>query len=234
VTSPVVPSFAARVAATRRKLDALEGHLPGKHDQSSHGRKKTATPASSMLDDAHLVKAFTFSDPETGIRAEASVRRGRGIYVDITFRDRDGNRVGSARRAIAAHGKTVYHVTATLQENVRGQGFMTRFNSAAETHYRAAGVTEIELTAGKSVGGYAWAKAGYDFARQSDRSDVAVRAKGQLQTFDPAGRSAVQSVLSRPSFTPLEMAMAGWSAGATTWPGKKVMLGSEWDGVRKL
>ncbi len=37
-----------------------------------------------------------------------------------------------------------------------------------------------------------------------------------------------------PASTPLDVAMVGHTPGATTWPGKEIMLDSDWQGVKML
>lgn len=57
----------------------------------------------------------------------------------------------------------VHHVSAGLEPQYRGQGIMTGLNRRAENGYIKAGIKEVRVYANLSVGGYAWAKAGFDW-----------------------------------------------------------------------
>ena len=63
----------------------------------------------------------------------------------------------------AANGDTVvWHSDMKLDPAVQGQGFAHAFNRQAEEAYKAMGVKSINLGTDE-VGGYAWARAGYDW-----------------------------------------------------------------------
>jgi hypothetical protein len=160
--------------------------------------------------------------------------------------DRDGNIVGGGTRAInAASMGTVSHAGFALDRGVQGQGFMTRYNAQAEQSYRDHGISQITIHASggnaggmQFVGGYAWARAGYDFAPTS-RADVAARwgstkATGDASRYPPEVRAKIAKVASDPAASPLDYAMIGWTPGATMWPGKEIMLDTSWDGVKDL
>ncbi len=191
-----------------------------------------------MLDDDVIQAAFTFTDEKTGMSASVTgIREGYGgaRYVDIAIRNAAGERVGGGLRTISADGKTVSHSNLAINPMIggkQGQGFATRFNAQAEGVYRANGVERIKLTA-MGIGGYAWAKAGYDFGDRASRADIADIARGKADKF-PTHRDAILAVAARPDFAPIDMAMVGWSPGAESWPGKDIMLNTMWDGVREL
>lgn len=173
------------------------------------------------------------------------------VDVQYEIRDRDGKVVGKAWRqwypADPADGTParVDHMSMELAPSAQGNGFATAWNQRMEDVYRANGVREIQLTANEDVGGYAWAKQGYTwFGRQTvdeyakimdlvvksppgswSAEDVAqVRAMAKrMRSTDPAKVP-----------TPLEISMIGWTPGAKMWPGKGLMLGSSWEGVKKL
>ena len=124
----------------------------------------------------------------------------------------------------------------TLNEGQRGQGFATRFNAHSEETYRANGIKTVTLHADIDVGGYAWARAGYDFRNNRTRSATVAKAY-----VDSIKRHDSDPVISRfrelhqsGTATPLDLAMVGHSPGASTWPGKEIMLDSDWQGVKTL
>lgn len=237
--------------ATTRRTRILFRH--GDHDQSSHGRGgggsktggkgKGGKGSSKALHDEKAIRAtYNYHDEKTGLTAEVTaVNGGKGPgspkYVEITITDRDGNWVGEATRTVQPAGtRTVTHETLTLVEDVQGQGFATRFNAQAEASYRASGVERVELTANIDVGGYSWARAGYDFKDDDSRSAVAELAREQLSSsgISDSARAEFESVLGNPDSSPIDFAMVGHTPGATTWPGKEMMLDSTWDGVKVL
>jgi len=192
----------------------------------------------SMRDEATIRKAYEYHDAQTGLSARVSKITdhgpGKPVEVELTFHDRGGVKVGDGIRVVEPDGHSVHHEALILSGPVQGQGFATRFNQNAERSYRTAGIDQIKLLANVDVGGYAWARAGYDFQNDRARGKVAHRATKMLGEFTAAEQAQIRAVLDDPDFTPLAMAMAGWRPGATMWPGKRIMLGTSWGGVKKL
>jgi hypothetical protein len=123
---------------------------------------------------AQLERFFAIDDPATGFRTE--LIRGyvqhfpeapTQVSASLHIRDREGNRVGTATRIFGedpATGKRwVEHSSFTLNPDAQSGGFSSRWLAQMEDRYRAAGVDHIKINATR-VGGYAWAKAGFDFA----------------------------------------------------------------------
>lgn len=207
-------------------------------------------------------RTFDYSDPQTGLRAHtygvhASPEGEVRAHIEIL--DKDGRKVGSALRSVttSADGTPrVQHVSFTLDEPVRSGGFSSRWLQQAENQYRDAGIKEIGLNAA-NVGAYAWAKAGFEFDNPFSATPIAERFRTALnaaeiqQDLPPEvltqGRELVQrtdrafaKAMEQRSFDmddfplPLEFAMLGWTPGATDWIGKKLMIGSGWQGVKRL
>lgn len=225
----------------------IENH-PGHADQKSHGRKG-GSAAEAMHDEATIRETFGYRDEKTGLTVAVSSIRGgdpnRSTYVDVTVTDRNGNIVGGGTRTIhAAASESVAHSGFMLERSVQGQGFMARYNAQVEQSYRDHGIERIEihasggkLSTGQMVGGYAWAKAGYDFrgdSRQVVAAIVSAKYAGKSSPYSPEVRAQVAKVASNPHASPAEYAMIGWKPGATTWPGKEIMLDTSWDGVKTL
>ena len=215
-----VPAPILRLPNARRdghQTAALhEFHLPGQHDQSTHGRRKAAAP--SALPDsvpattprprrqraprvtptaqqgkpklADLVKKQKPSDPATvaaadkiwggtfaGLTAKVThatpihlgsgARANKSLVLQGDITDADGNKVGEFHRTVTA-GRggakgLAKHQKLEIQAGVRGQGFAEGFNANAIGWYRENGIGSVELHANIDVGGYAWARAGYDW-----------------------------------------------------------------------
>lgn len=287
----------------------LKGDLPSdRPDPSANVSRKTKL-AGEMLDDlddsdvrqdVHRVFGGTYAGLE--------VRVGRldgdegGMEVAFTIHDATGAEVGKGRRVVARdESGNLYaqHKLLELGPSVRGQGFATEFNAALEDWYRESGVERIELHADIDVGGFAWARQGYDWRdgrvpdkirslveslapKRYDRTDFdMVDAEdlspqtrehlgvpdGGVVVYGPGGRlvgafetrydgllgmdEAITELNPVDDFTdilerleagipvsPYEISQIGWEPGMSgpdaTWPGKEILLGSDWYGVKWL
>ncbi|MFG3519435.1 hypothetical protein ACGF5S_04160 [Nocardia nova] len=90
------------------------------------------------------------------------------MVVEIGIYDPNGNRVGHANRTYSYQDDrvTAVHSSFRLQPEFRGKGTATEFNDAMFSWYAQSGGAEVRLTASSSVGCYAWASAGFEFASQ--------------------------------------------------------------------
>ena len=68
----------------------------------------------------------------------------------------------------------VEHNVTRLAENAQGRGFASEWNRFLEEWYRYSGVDRIEIHASLKVGGFAWARAGYDWAPNTEHRANAV------------------------------------------------------------
>lgn len=197
------------------------------------------SPADLHHEDA-IRATFDFDDAATGMSARvAGIRRAPGgsTYVDIEVRDRSGRTVGGATRTIRPGDQAeVRHDGFHLEGQVRGQGFASRWNAQSEESYRAHGIKRISLYANEDVGGYAWARAGYDFADAGSRAAVASRARHYADKygFSAEERAHVERLASDPHTTPLEWSTVGYKPGQRIWPGKRILYASQWEGVKEL
>ena len=123
---------------------------------------------------------------------------------------------------------------------MQGQGIATEMAQALESLYAQGGVKYISVHANIDVGGYTWAKQGFEWdplftsAKDIDRLVSVVEVAGA----DPGLTAQWRYLLKNESRdawpTPWDLAMAGWEPGLEMWPGKKAMLGSEWMGRKTL
>ena len=83
---------------------------------------------------------------------------------------------------------TVDHEYFKLEDSKQGEGFATDWNRRAETMYREGSVSRIKVHANINVGGYVWAKQGYDWAQSPysprDMGDVETRIRSFENTRD--------------------------------------------------
>lgn len=143
-------------------------------------------------------------------------------------------------------GVLVEHVSLLMDRSARGRGFGTDFSQRSEALYRDMGIDHIELLAVMD-GGYAWARAGYDWMPDSSgnynirlREDHIGEMMAQAQRegrngdaqrlLDLATNVAEQNMAAVPS--PSELAAWVDSTGAPI--GEAILRGSQWVGIKRL
>lgn len=101
-------------------------------------------------------------------RVESVSPEATPMVVETGIYDTHGNRVGHANRTYSIQDGhiTAMHSSFNIQPGLRGRGCATEFNKAMFDWYAQSGGAEVRLTASSSVGCYAWASAGFDFASQ--------------------------------------------------------------------
>src|SRR5262249_32287923 len=67
-------------------------------------------------------------------------------------------------------GSLVVRPGVGLPESMRGHGFGTAFNKHMEAWYHYSGVDHIELNAASTVGGFYWAREGFDWRPGSEHA----------------------------------------------------------------
>ena len=174
--------------------------------------------------------AYNFNDEQSGMYSEVTAVWGYNRSVQISIEgkvyDRDGQKVGKFERTLFmdAGVSTIHNDIFTLKPSVRGSGFGRRFYKNSEETYLRAGITQVTMTANMSVGGYAWARMGYDFANARDQNDAIIR-------YSNANGLSLSS--------PLLTGTPAWKLAAMSGPGlastgKDVMLGSSWAAVKPM
>lgn len=245
--APAAPSAPAKKSAPRKKAAPRPAGASGWLAEAKTGKLSAATQK-------QIRDSFAFTDPDTGMRAEATTvepTRGDSVQVAVDVHDRDGKWVGRAMRTIGPSktdpGKSsIYHTSFQLAPRVQGGGFSARWLRQMEDRYREQGIDEIALTT-NSVGGYAWAKAGFDFAdekqmrQMADRFELRSTAPASVYGDSEQAKQQMRELAARAQSSnpddhplPIEFAMVGWEPGATTWPGKDAMIGTAWEGVKQL
>lgn len=172
----------------------------------------------------------------------------QGVFVSGSVYDGDGDYMGEFQRKffIDDDGSLVVeHALLQIDESVQGTGFSKAFNKQAEDFYISHGVEGVDIHAALDVGGYAWAKQGFDWAPKGGAtSSVKDRFDGVLsdRSLPPRLRASGEDIRRRldlrsydPDYpSPREVASWGYVRNAPTWPGKEVMLGSDWFGRKDL
>jgi DNA topoisomerase-1 len=223
-------------------------------------------------DDPDYPYGYTESevDPITAARAEAIARLawtvehggmwseikkiviGSETYVSGVIHaedEPDENGIGTFTRTIDEDGE-VHHEYLSIWPNWQGHGFAEAFNTHAENYYVAAGLTKIHVHADIDVGGYAWARKGFDFSAESRaawwrRLDGIVeqrtfydRETGKTETISDELVNEIRDLLLNPDMTAFEVSELGASLDESFGDGhhfgKAIMLGSDWYGVKDL
>lgn len=245
VGAPSVPRAPSRKAAPR-KAAARSAGASGWLKEAASG--KLSAPTKKQVE-----QLFAYSDSETGMKSKVTnvtTAPGGRVQVTIDVNDKDGNWVGRAMRNIEPpkgdSGKTrVYHTSFQLAPRAQGGGFSSRWLRQMEDRYREQGIGEIALTT-QDVGGYAWAKAGFDFADRKEARVAAGILSRKLNAKSVTNRMSQREITDARELirrakevreeppTPMEFAMLGWRPGLDSWVGKETMVGSGWHGVKEL
>lgn len=149
-------------------------------------------------------------------------------------------RIGVQRKVDPLAG-TVYNEYFKVDESHQGYGFAAALTANLEDLYRRRGVISIKVSANIDVGGYAWAKLGFDFKIPGQGRAFLQQMKGR--TSDKEIRHQINALLERDRrgdpVTPIELAMIGYDQRQVIgdhedWFGKEFMLGTSWGGSRIL
>jgi GNAT superfamily N-acetyltransferase/predicted ABC-type ATPase len=132
----------------------------------------------------------------------------------------------------------------SIDRAYRGQGVAMDLYRRQENWAIANGVKKITIHANIDVGGYAWARAGYDYQTRDGAAMHIRRAllNGTGDTSETADSArlelrAMQRRMSESDWypTPFEVSRVGWTPNAgNMWPGKRWTLGTDWMAVKKL
>ncbi|WKU08265.1 glycosyltransferase [Micromonospora sp. HUAS LYJ1] len=161
----LLPSSDEEVAAWSDAVRAeVAAQLDGREFAGLRLRLDLADEYSVSVHRDQVIVRADIVDPERG-----SV----GRVVRVFQRDHDGTLF-------------VEHTSLRLAESVQGRGFAREWNAYLEDWYRESGVQRIEVHAASTVGGYAWARDGYDWAPDTGhRADAVLdRLRAELREVD--------------------------------------------------
>lgn len=210
-------------------------------DSSYDSLKEVKTKVNAALADVKM-PGLTVSMEDGGPYTNSS---GKSVYqLEMNIRADDGELVGHFERHVYRNDVgdlEVEHHLFKLDPDQQGKGIASQINRRMEELYAQWEIKAITLHANIDVGGYAWAKAGYDWDTTSEDKVETLRDSigdmlFELGPQDPQvlawGQSLDGPVKDWP--LPYDLAMYGYKDGLTTWPGKKVMLGKKWLGRKEL
>jgi hypothetical protein len=200
-----------------------------------------------------------------GFRAELAnplVFNGSLLTTKVSFY-KGARKLGTATRhfSVGTDSRTgkrvssVEHAYFTLTDATQGSGVSSVFLNASKQMYRQMGLDRISIHADISVGGYAWARGGFDFASAGHMRDAISEWEYRMNWNIPSGReeewaeglrkfNELKARATNENFrnkthpAAIEFANIGRPEGPTsstdTWFGKAMMLGSDWYGTFPL
>jgi len=250
-------------------------HQQGSHDQKTHGAWATGGAvrwidsnqtdiedpafAAQIKDSFNKTWEESLGVPGATVETKVFLADDISIRVESVGSLPNGQTLFSADRTLVLFDEgpargSVEHDYFYINPEYQGKGIATRANQKFFDLYRENGMSRVTLQANADVGGYTWAKQGFDWdVRRYDPSDSARKSnfRAMKQMLRKAEKfSSIKEVgydVGPSDFynslrqdypnewpTPLEIAMTGHTKGAKTWPGKEAMLGDDWFGVLNL
>jgi hypothetical protein len=129
-------------------------------------------------------------------------------------------------------GRRVSHEEMILPESMQRQELSRALMRPYYYQYRQASVDHIDTYAGDKGGGYAWARYGFDAARQADVMGILQRAHSldiEPEAIDILEEDVIQFYESHPPDTPFRI----WAWSQTPFA-EKLLVGTYWKAVLDL
>lgn len=251
LSHPITIGQKTWLTATKPAPEVALKHLPGLHDQKTHGRRKRAASVPDQATDWRagvtatvrkiwatlypnkpirlLGQAYEVEHPESGLHTRITSIKALSDPMPLLWVEggifAGDQEVGRFSRRLDAQG--VFHDHLTLNREYEGKGFGTFFYKQSEAVYLKLGVPKVHLVANLEVGGYAWARMGFDFGGEFSRHDVYERVIDLWRKRYP--RHAFPTVMPE---KPWQIATL---QGPDGYPiGKAALLGSNWYGIKRL
>ena len=218
-----------------RPMSELEAHIARDRDINqqflSNLNLRGVTNQKTLA--RQLSRTFEIYDKESGLRTRINtvVESHGKLRVEGDFM-KDGHSVGVFTREFHRDGDgrlLVHHNYFRLDKAYEGTGVGSRFVRHLEQKYKKMGVNQIYLMANLDVGGYAWARMGFDFVNKSDLSRFTSDARSTwMSHYGSAMPSSIVKSLKH-----------SWDIAALRGPdgyniGKSVLLGENWDAAKIL
>jgi hypothetical protein len=168
--------------------------------------------------------------------------------------DADGRQVGNFSRSIESDTQ-IYHSIFQISQPARASGYGTRLVNEMFDSYKAQGFKRVKVSAGIDVGGYQWAKMGFEHtggpaavksharaymsnvrrAVSEGRIPQALADEFERQV-DEGMITSMSQIAAWGRRTTWEITVGTGDQAVThkMWLGKVLLLGSGWSGVKKL
>lgn len=166
---------------------------------------------------------------------------GDGIFVSGTILDAKGNDAALWERELHPAEGRVVHTYMRSYSEYAGQGIGSEFVKQSEAKYKAAGFTSVELDAGLEAGGYAWAKAGYNWRGPVPKEFIGELrqrvGKVQKHLSDDESLKLARAVDSLSTTGPgrvIPYWFAKFKSADGEVTGRTLLAGTKWYGVKNL
>jgi 8-oxo-dGTP pyrophosphatase MutT (NUDIX family) len=202
-------------------------------------RRKGSAPGPYVV---RLRGTYNFSASPSSVRVHAEIF------------DANGNQIGTvSRQFYLGTDNYAYHAFLQIDRAAQGSGFAEIFNANLFDWYRRSGITKVKVHANIDVGGYTWARQGFDFETVAEAraylTASADRIRKALRQAKPPAGLTQQDLLDLQQYvadmlagkiaaSAPDLAQFGRKPGQTArtakWAGKWLMLGTSWHGVKRL
>ena len=165
-----------------------------------------------------------------------------GIKVFIDINDSSGQKIGSMFRTFSRKEGilSVTHQSFSLEKKFQGKGIATDIIEHSENEYEKLGVNAITLTASDRIGGYIWARQGYDFRNDKEKDRIQNLLKKSVTKLHEKGMISgdLEPLLETLDSFNHSWEFASWNPSYREKDsenlGKTFLLGQQWDGVKSL
>lgn len=223
-------------------------HFPIQPEGYESPAEARATLATRIYDadlgNGYQARVLGVREIPNGISVVVKIRKG---HVEVAESSRELSIDGAGR--LVAHHETLY-----VNPAHQNQGIADRFNAHAIAEYQKLGVDRIDLHAGDTVGGYAWARQGFRIFEgdrkkflltQLDRVSSELHkpvVKPYAKKLKADAEVLRKAINAGEDVQPIHIASLGekyarYEArddhGNTykTWPGKSLLIGTNWLGA---
>jgi len=180
----------------------------------------------SAIQKMYNIKSGTMHSTITSLAVDGD--KGGQVFVSGKIFDTlSGTQVGYFKRMIYRDGDAtcVYHDWLEINPHYRETGFGSTFYQHNEDTYMKMGFDKIKLQAALAVGGYVWAKLGFDFEDSGKRDNLLEKAEGIWERrYDTPFPNGIKHAWQLASLVGHD----GFRIG------KESMLGSDWYGYKNL
>lgn len=127
---------------------------------------RDATKKQDKLSGEVIKDAWEVDDKASGLKSEVHAvinnRNDDTVSIMGRVKNENGSVVGRFTRTVYRDGH-VYNSYFSMNDDMQGTGFGSQLYRNAEVVLKKAGFDRVEISANIDVGGYAWAKMGFDF-----------------------------------------------------------------------
>lgn len=179
--------------------------------------------------------AYVLRDEKSGLRSQVTSIESNysGVKISGNIYNANGQVVGNFVRKLKDDGE-VYHDYFSMNEIYRGTGFATKFYQQSELTYLAVGAKNVTIYANIDVGGYAWARMGFNADDGYDLEKFRTTTYNKWYSMYNDVTTPSQHKAMANSIGNMKM----WEIAAFTYDnqriGKEVLLGSDWHATKTL